>query len=54
MPVTAYFSLRALMRGTFVAALLLLPLSCAVLAAPAAASLPSVSGRIPMLDDTAV
>jgi cytochrome c peroxidase len=35
MPVTAYFSQRALMRATFVAVLLLLPLSCAVLAAPA-------------------
>jgi len=35
MPVTAYFSQRALMRATFVAVLLLLTLSCAVLAAPA-------------------
>jgi cytochrome c peroxidase len=35
MPVTAYFSQRALMRATFVSALLLLPLSCAVPAAPA-------------------
>jgi cytochrome c peroxidase len=35
MPVTAYFSQRALMRATFVPVLLLLPLSCAVVAAPA-------------------
>ena len=35
MPVTTYFSQRALMRATFVAVLLLLPLSCAVLAASA-------------------
>ena len=35
MPATAYFSQRALMRATFVAVLLLLTLSCAVLAAPA-------------------
>jgi hypothetical protein len=35
MPVTVYFSQRALMRAIFVAVLLLLPLSCAVLAAPA-------------------
>jgi cytochrome c peroxidase len=35
MPVTTYFSQRALMRATFVSALLLLPLSCAVPAAPA-------------------
>jgi cytochrome c peroxidase len=35
MPVTAYFSQRVLMRATFVAVLLLLPLSCVVLAGPA-------------------
>jgi cytochrome c peroxidase len=35
MPVTAYFSQRALMRATFAAVLLLVPLTCAVLAAPA-------------------
>src|SRR5437868_12799774 len=35
MPVTPYFSRRALMRATFAAVLLLLPFSCAVLAAPA-------------------
>jgi cytochrome c peroxidase len=35
MPVTAYFSQRVLMRDTFVAVLLLLPLSCVVLAGPA-------------------
>jgi cytochrome c peroxidase len=35
MPVTAYFSQRALMCATFLAVLLLLSLSCAVLAAPA-------------------
>jgi ELWxxDGT repeat protein len=35
MPVTAYFSQRALMRATFIAVLLLLPLSCVVFAAPA-------------------
>jgi cytochrome c peroxidase len=35
MPVTAYFSQRALMRATFVPVLLLLPLSCAVVVAPA-------------------
>jgi hypothetical protein len=35
MRVTAYFSQRALMRAIFAAVLLLLPLSCAVLAAPA-------------------
>jgi cytochrome c peroxidase len=34
MRVTAYFSQRALMRAIFAAVLLLLPLSCAVLAAP--------------------
>jgi cytochrome c peroxidase len=35
MPLTAYFSPRALMRATFLAVLLLLSLSCAALAAPA-------------------
>jgi hypothetical protein len=34
-PVTAYFSQSALMRATFIAVLLLLPLSCVVFAAPA-------------------
>jgi cytochrome c peroxidase len=35
MPVTAYFSQRALTRATFIAVLLLLPLSCVVFAAQA-------------------